>query len=166
MAITLLTVAITAPMELTGKSLASAYYARDQITAFHLAQEAVESVRHVRDHNVLRNALGEQADLLDGILDTGQRSRTFAIDTRNDNITTCVDTCPPLQTDGELYGYESGWADTRFTRSVFVAFVDDGSDEVRVSVSVAWRTGAFQTRTFTISQNLYRWVNDGSGSAN
>src|SRR3989344_5745503 len=52
-AVTLLSVAITAPMSLTTRSLAAAYYARDQITAFHLAQEAIESVRHARDHNIL-----------------------------------------------------------------------------------------------------------------
>ena len=38
-AISLLMVAIVAPMSLTARSLATAYYARDQITAFHLAQK-------------------------------------------------------------------------------------------------------------------------------
>ena len=40
-AVSLLTVAIVAPMTLTARSLSAAYYARDQITAFHLAQEAI-----------------------------------------------------------------------------------------------------------------------------
>ena len=48
-AVSLLAVVIVAPMSLTTQSLSSAYYARDQMTAFHLAQEAIESVRSVRD---------------------------------------------------------------------------------------------------------------------
>src|SRR3989338_503600 len=63
-AISLLTVAIVVPMSLVTKSLSTAYYARDQVTAFHLAQEAIEIVRHVRDNNILMNAQGTPTDLL------------------------------------------------------------------------------------------------------
>lgn len=161
-AVTLLTVAIVAPMSLTTKSLAAAYYARDQITAFHLGQEAIEAVRHVRDHNILQNALGIQTDLLAGIPSGGS---PFTVDTRNDTMTPCPQSsCPPLLTNGELYGYETGWQPTRFTRSIRADFIAGGTDEVRLSVTVSWQTGAFQTRSFTISENLYRWVNDGSGA--
>ncbi|KKW45528.1 MAG: Penicillin-binding protein 2 [Candidatus Kaiserbacteria bacterium GW2011_GWA2_58_9] len=56
---------------------------------------------------------------------------------------------------------------THGTRTVEVGAVrSDGGvpQEIRISVTVSWRTGAFQTRSFTIRQNLYRWVNDGSGA--
>ena len=56
-AISILAVAIVAPMTLTMQSLSSAYYARDQVVASNLAQEAIESVRAVRDGNILRIAL-------------------------------------------------------------------------------------------------------------
>ena len=161
-AVTVLTVAVVAPMALTTKSLASAYYARDQIAAFHLAQEAIEAVRSVRDGNILRNALGTPVDLLTGIPSvTGD---FFTVDTRDDSMELCGGACAPLKTNGELYGYGTGpeWATTRFTRAVRAEFVT-GEDEVRVSVTITWRTGAFQERTFTISENLYRWVEDGSG---
>src|SRR3989338_949042 len=52
-AISLLTIAIIAPMALTAQSLATAYYARDQITAFYMAQEAIEGVRALRDGQIL-----------------------------------------------------------------------------------------------------------------
>ena len=161
-AVSLLTVAIVAPMTLTTRSLSAAYYARDQITAFHLAQEAVESVRNVRDGNILTNALGGSVDLLSGIPSiTGQ---PFTVDTRNGSMEQCPVTCPPLKTDGELYGYENGspWVATRFTRTVRAEPVSGNADEVRVSVTVSWRSGSFQTRTFTISENLYRWIADSS----
>ena len=72
-------------------------------------------------------------------------------------------TCLPLQTDGTLYGYDPSWATTYFTRTVRVSFV--GPDEVRVTVTITWKTGAFNVRTFSISANLFRWINDGSGQS-
>lgn len=170
-AISLLTIAVVAPMSLTTQSLSSAYYARDQMTAFHLAQEAIESMRHIRDGNVLKNALGTQTDLLAPIPTDGSR---FTVDTRNDGIQACPSLplgCPPLKTDGELYGYgtENYWTTTKFTRSVTAEFVrnEDGSDnrdEVHVTVTVSWQTAGIQRRSFTISENMYRWVNDGSAA--
>lgn len=171
-AVTILSVAITAPMALTAKSLATAYYARDQITAFHLAQEAIEAVRHARDNNILTNVFGTPADLLEGIPST--TGSPFIVDTRDDSTALCApDGCPPLQSNGELYGYRpgcsmptvdcgesEGWENSRFTRTVRAEFVTGTSDEVRISVEVAWTTGAFQTRSFTISENLYRWVEE------
>ena len=52
-AITILTVAIVSPMSLTMQSLSASYYARDQVIAFNLAQEAIESLRARRDANIL-----------------------------------------------------------------------------------------------------------------
>jgi len=83
-------------------------------------------------------------------------------------------TCRPLQTNsdagGTLYGYESGWTPTIFTRTLTVCYVQSAggcnatkSDEVQITSEVSWRTGSFQPRTFTISENLYRWIQDGSG---
>src|SRR5258708_2821268 len=67
-AVTLLAVAIVAPMQLTAQSLASAYYARDEVTAFYLAQEGIEAVRNVRDNNILLDSQGgSTVNLLNGI---------------------------------------------------------------------------------------------------
>lgn len=171
-AISLLTVAIVAPMALAAQSLASAYYARDQITAFFLAQEAVEEVRSVRDSQVLqiaKNSSGSSINLFGSIpIGTSGSPRPFTVDARQTSaasaITECSGTCPPLQTDGTLYGYNSGWADSNFTRTVTASFVGGGQDEIRVTVVVSWKTGALQTRSFSLSENLYRWVNDGSAA--
>lgn len=164
-AITILTVAIVAPMSLTMQSLSAAYYARDQIAAFNLGQEAIESVRSIRDGNILRIAY-DQPDancapmtLLCGI----PIGTPFTIDTRNNGIATCTGTCPYLQTDGDLYGYQSGWENTGYRRTVEAEYIEGTQDEIRVTVTVEWTTGGLnQARTFTIYENLYRWVNDGS----
>lgn len=158
--IALLVVAVAAPMALAAQSLASAFYARDQITAFHLAQEAIETVRSVRDRNILFTLQGGSVDLLDGIPSTS--GDPFIVDTRDESMTLCDETCEPLESDGNFFGYGNGavgWEDTRFTRTVRVSEVGNGGDEVRVAVEVRWRTGVIQERSFTISENLYRWVN-------
>lgn len=165
-AIVILTVAIVAPMSLTLQSLSASYYARDQVVAFNLAQEAIESVRAIRDGNILRVALnGESVSLLDGITIGGP----FTIDTRKTNepdkgITSCTGTCPVLQTDGDLYGYEAGWDETPYTRTVNVEYVDAQQDEIRIGVEVSWDAGTAQRRTITIYENLHRWVEDSSGN--
>ncbi len=173
-AISLLTVAIVAPMSLTTQSLASAYYARDQVTASYLAQEAIEAIRSVRDGNILADSQGIAVDLLAGLPST--IGAPFTIDTRDNRMNACsTGVCPPLTTDGTFYAYgpvqtsdvynaHDGWVATQFTRTITAKFVAGTTDEVRITVTVSWRSGGFQARSFTISENLYRWVNDGSGS--
>lgn len=160
-AISLLTVAIAAPMSLASQSLSSAFYARDQITAFYLAQEAIETVRAVRDGNALRIVQGGSADLLGGIPST--QGAPFYVDTLSNTMTPCDTTpgasCPVLRNDGQVYRYDTG-NPTRFVRTVRATQIGNGIDEIRVSAEVRWTTGAFQERFFTISENLYRWVPD------
>lgn len=163
-AITLLTVAIVSPMSLVTKSLSTAYYARDQVTVFHLAQEAIEIVRRVRDNNILKNALGTDTDLLKDIPSGGE---AFTVDARDDSMVRCPpeDGCPVLKTNGTFYGYGTGveWVPSRFTRTVRAEFIDGGLDEVYVSVEVSWQTGSFKVpKSIIISENLYRWIDDGS----
>lgn len=167
-AISLLTVAIVAPMALATQSLSSAYYARDQVTAFYLAQEAIESIRAIRDSQILQIAQssGESINLFGPIPLGGQ---PFTIDARKtdpaSSITLCNGPCPPLQTDGSLYGYEGGWTNTNFTRTVTATLIPGTQDEIRISVTVTWKTQSIKERSFTISSDFYRWVNDGSGAS-
>ena len=169
-AISLLVISIAGPMSLAAQSLSSAFYARDQMTAFHLAQEAIEAVRFVRDGNILiNNAAGSPVvDLLSGIPDTS--GQPFTVDIRYDDpsesMALCTGVlpvpCDPLKTNGTLFGYgtDSSWQTTRFTRTVRATLVGGGPDEVKVQVEVRWRSGAFQERVFTMSENMHRWVPD------
>jgi type II secretory pathway pseudopilin PulG len=169
-AITLLTVAIVAPMALTTQSLASAYYARDQITASYLAQEAIEAVRSVRDGNVLKISQGINVDLLDGF--PSVTGLPFRIDTRdnvtgNKGMTLCSSdpggVCIPLQIVGNFYGYSAGSQNSKFMRTVTAVFVGGNPNEIKITATVEWQTAGKQKRTFIISENLFRWVADGSG---
>ncbi|MEK7509496.1 MAG: hypothetical protein AAB605_02175 [Patescibacteria group bacterium] len=163
-AVTILTVAIVSPMSLTIQSLSASYYARDQVIAFNLAQEAIESLRSIRDGNILRIAYDQPDPECNPmtLLCKIPIGVPFIIDARDNAITSCTGECPPLQTDGDLYGYELGWGDTRFRRTVQTEFVEGTQDEIRISVTVTWQAGPRQERTFTLYENLYRWVEDGS----
>src|SRR3989344_1482076 len=174
-AISLLSVAIVAPMTLASQSLSGAYYARDEITAFNLAQEGLEAVRAMRDGQILdisRTIDTSGIDLF-GAIPNGQ---DFIIDSRVQNpassVTVCLlNNCPPLQTDGTLYGYDPDtitWVSTNFTRTMHACYVQESglcgagvTDEMRVTSQVSWPVAGRQTRSFTISADFYRWVHDG-----
>src|SRR3989338_10635926 len=78
-AVMLLSVAVVAPMSLAAKSLGSAYYARDQITAFYLAQEAIEALRSIRDSQILIIA-GSSSGVPDIFGLISQKNEKFTID--------------------------------------------------------------------------------------
>lgn len=170
-AVMLLSIAVVAPMSLASKSLGSAYYARDQITAFYLAQEAIEALRSIRDSQILIIAESPSgAPDIFGLIP--HLNEPFTVDGRigdaSSAIVRCDGTCPPLETDGTLYGYPglgddpNAWTPTYFTRTVHAYSIEGSPDEIRITVTVTWKTGPIQERSFTISENMYRWVNDGS----
>ena len=168
-------------MLLTVRSLSSAYYARDQITASYLAQEGIEAIHQIRDNQILtiaQSSAGSVANLFPSpplTIDTtcGTSPTYFTVDARHtvpDDVIggTCNPaSCPPLQiqSGGQLYGYESGWTNTNFTRYVNACFVSgSNNNEVQISVTVKWQTASLKERTFTISENMYRWIQDESGT--
>jgi len=52
-AIAILALSLSGPIAVATQGLSSAFFAKDQITAFYMAQEAVEYVRSIRDENTL-----------------------------------------------------------------------------------------------------------------
>ena len=48
-AISILTIAVIGPLGIIAQALHTSYYTRDQMTAYYLAQEAIEYVRNLRD---------------------------------------------------------------------------------------------------------------------
>ena len=48
-AISILTIAVVGPLGIIAQALHTSYYIRDQMTAYYLAQEAIEYVRNIRD---------------------------------------------------------------------------------------------------------------------
>lgn len=151
-AITVLLISIAGPMTIAQKGLSTARISVDQITAFYLAQEAIEGIRHIRDSNILseRNWLSGLSVCLDG---------ACTIDvTKNDEISACSGEgeCPTLKYDSRtnLYGYDDRWEDSKFKRNMKIRQV--GPNEISVEVSVSWATGFF-TKDIVIKDHMLNW---------
>ncbi|MEI8337736.1 MAG: prepilin-type N-terminal cleavage/methylation domain-containing protein [bacterium] len=171
-AITVLLTAVVGPMEIASKSLFSSFYARDQITAYYLAQEGIEYLRNYRDNYYLPASapldwppefqncavvtdlnIGCKVDLSD----TAITNKTV--------ITKCDLNCGELNYDNltGLYSYNPGNA-SKYSRVVTMETAKnldgtDNRDAVLVSSTISWKgsylSGA--TKSFTIKEVLYNW---------
>ena len=169
---------MAAPLTLAAQSLLAAFNARDQVMAFHLAQEAIETVRAQRDHNLLdiiKTASNtdwlygldvEDRNIVTGEIDVQKPFMVDAVATNSgNNFIDCSGTdgnsCEYLlfnKTVG-LYGHETG--DTsRFKRFVRITEVaGTNKEEVTVRAEVQWRTGRLGgTRSVIIEENLFKWI--------
>jgi type II secretory pathway pseudopilin PulG len=57
-AVTVLMIAVAGPLVVASKGLTSANFARDQMTAYFLAQETMEAIKNSRDNFVTTNGVG------------------------------------------------------------------------------------------------------------
>lgn len=150
-AISVLLVSLAGPLSIAAQSLQSAYYARDQITAFYLAQEAIEYVRAVRDQNVL-----EGNAWLTGIENCVGASCT--IDFPNFSHALCSGVCTPIligESSG-LFNHVAG-SPSIYTRSFSLESVPGTADEMVIVVRVSWQTGVFP-RSFELREHIFNWL--------
>lgn len=166
-AITILLVAIVGPMTIAARGLQSAFFAREQVTAYALGQEVLDLMRAVRDENAIAGS-----NWLSGIPSSCARSNAAGcgIDMRTRSFRNCSsgNACRLLYDPGSLsghaqrgmYNYTTGDA-SPFTRRMWVDQVVGGR-EAEVTVEVSWLSSAFraqrtvtlQTRIFNIYDNL------------
>jgi type II secretory pathway pseudopilin PulG len=114
-AVTVLLLSIAAPLSIAAKALFSAYYSRDQITAYYLAEEAIEYVKNSRDVTFLNDVLNDEVPVvgnqnwllgLEDCIETGidfegctvDATQVFdPYDAENTAIESCAEGgCPPL----------------------------------------------------------------------
>ena len=166
-AISILSLAITGPMSIAQKGISSAIYARDQVTAFYLAQEAVESVRNVRDTN--RLTVGTPwLSQFSGCIDLGGGGTKCLIDGTKTDLSAvgAIDTCPSgvcpvmtFDTVNKFYGYGSGanWITTPFTREIVIEETVGGQEAV-ITVTIKWNTRLFSAeRSFTVKEIIFNF---------
>lgn len=167
-AIFILSVSVVAPLSLAQKGLNSSIYARDQVTAFNLSQEAIEYVRNVRDSNGLgdREWLRNLDDCLnqecgvDTTAPNGRQIISCARDSKNCELT--------FNPSTGIYGERRegngnpspGWQNSIFRRTVRITLSSTGGnnlDEANVASTVSWKTGNIQ-RSFVINEKLFNWL--------
>jgi prepilin-type N-terminal cleavage/methylation domain-containing protein len=174
-AVLILSLSIVGPLTIASKGMQAALVAKDQTTAFFLAQDAVEYVRWVRDSNALYNSANPGSTVswlagLDGTanLHTNGGSSTGScvspnlctIDAVKDAIAQCPSgTCSAISYDTTNYyfTYSSGTA-TIYNRSVqLVTPIGSNNSEAQIIVKVSWQDTVGPAHTITVYENLYQW---------
>lgn len=163
-AISVLSLAITGPMLIAQKGIGSAIYSKDQITAYYLAQEAVEFIRNVRDSNRITDT--DWLQQFASCKQTPSDNKACRIDTRfafshPSAITVCPASgeCGVISFDEAtgLYGYDSGgsWRPSQFTRKVTINDLASPK-EAAVTVTISWQTNLFSPiKSFTIKEYVF-----------
>ncbi len=171
-AITVLMLSVTGPLVISQKGLSAAGYAKDQITAYYLAQDAMEYVRNVRDTNILTGITsGSGKDWLSVV--SGRLSpcnvASCKIDTRpsGGDVSGCSGSACLLTKNDTgnsvvQYGHDTGTY-TPFGRTVKIERPDGsvtplglGDIEAKVIVIVSWPTLSGQTKNITLVENLFK----------
>ncbi len=180
-AITILVLSIVGPMTVASKGLQSAIYAKNEITAFYLGQEAIEYIRNARDTNLLKDCYSTDVSAPDchdktqwlHFLDECIDPKVCYFDVRKDyslggSIKECDSgDCPPIDFDEDtnIYSYDKPRFPSKYTRTVKIEHINHtgiGEDEeARVTVVVSWKDSIFfsgdDDRKYTISENLLNW---------
>ncbi len=162
-AIAILSMAILGTFTAVQTSLQDSSFAQDQVTAFYLVQEAVEYVRNVRDTNALHNIATPGPSWLTGLSavpsDPCYFGKVCTINALKETATTCLGgagTCGILYEDPSsgVFGYNSAWTPTHFTREISLQKISD--NEVIVNVTISWTSGRF-SKSFTVQEDLFNW---------
>ncbi len=176
-AITILMTAIVGPLVLAARGLSGSSIARDQITAYYLAQEVLEVVRAIRDENSQKSEVWD-AGITASCGANIPTPTLCTIDTYlqgPSRLIPCAgstpDTCPLLrqvddsatklryyfQTDPNKIG---GSGDSIYRRYLSVSFLDSASPniarEMLLTVTVTWNTGLIE-RNVVIKETMFDW---------
>jgi len=180
-AIAVLLLAITTPLTLAERSLASAEATRRQISAIYLAQEAMEFIRNFKDGNAIQTGGGP--NWLQGLSDCFGEPKEGSnanegcgidiIESSTRQIAECSeaenDDCRLYQNidegDEELYGLfgmqrsSNDWKITDFTRRVFVDKIESGQEtqmSARVTAIVSW-SGGIGPKSVRVDSTIFNW---------
>src|SRR3989344_342962 len=161
--ISILVAVLTVTFTVVQSSLSSSVESKNQVTAFFLAQEAVEYIRNVRDSNVLSGGSGNWlADLGSCYPNTAcTLDATKGPATAFSNCS--INNCPNIRQDLNgasatygMYGYDSSWTSTLFNREIQIQVVVP-NQEIILTVIMKWQKGTSPQRTFTVRESIFNW---------
>ncbi len=156
-AVSILSVSILATFTAVQSSLQSSTTAKDQTTAFYMAQEAMEFIKNIRDENAL-NSIDNPGSThwLQGLSEVttdpcwyggnGEAQKICRIDSVAESVFTCgvaVGSCENLRQnldsaspDYKLFGHNGAWNLTNFKREI--QFTRNSDDDVLVTIRMSW----------------------------
>ncbi len=170
-AIFILLISTTGPLTFAQSGLRASFLARDQIGAFYLAQDVIETIKNLRDNTGLS---GASSDWLGGIplecrpesvgvtkvcnMDTAQSGvfNTIACDFEEGCTT-------PLYYENAsrqfvvASGPSSGLTASKYTRTIYLIELEDNR-EMQIVVEVKWESNFFSEKRIVVQENIYNWV--------
>lgn len=174
-AISILMLAILGPLTIASTGLRNAIFARDQITAYYLAQEGIEYVRYVRDNQYIKSVQQDDSSLkwsfsasggLTSCVETsngcgidmpaffGLHSSAIVIACSNPSSPN-ITGCGVLRKDANgfyTYSTAAGTSPTAFRRAVKISRVTT-DEEIKVESIVEWQTNNVR-KNFTITEHI------------
>ncbi|MEY4440776.1 MAG: hypothetical protein RLY49_402 [Candidatus Parcubacteria bacterium] len=163
-AIFILLISTTGPLAFTQSGLRSAFFARDQVTAFYLAQESIETIKNVRDNNLIGYRDGDtDIDWLNKISDCGDISQIGAtascniglIQGDNTSFVECQRDACSLSYDSTSYRFTiDGTNPSKYTRTVYITRMT--TDEIQVIVEVNWSSTFFTPKRIVVQENIFK----------
>lgn len=176
-AITILVLAITGPLQIASNALNSAFYVRDEITSYYLAVEGVEYIKNYRDTRFLEDAFNNSSDPalwlegLGGCIGTSGcdvRSTISPDSTSPEPIINCDDDasneCLHLKynQDTGFWGHDeiAGALETKFRRNIqIIPDSVDGATYATVKVTISWSGQSLfgGQKTFVLTDLITNW---------
>lgn len=178
-AIFILTISVSAMLNVTASAAISARYSRNEITANYLLQEAIDSVKNSRDTIAfqMKDLGGGWNNFLSRYGYPGNKCfSNYGCDFKMDvfdptsslggDILDCSSSgCPPLSYNANggtslFYNHITGTGTVAsiFTRKVNMVISPSNPDEVKVTAVVTWNNNASAaTRTQTLEISLLNW---------
>jgi prepilin-type N-terminal cleavage/methylation domain-containing protein len=171
-AVLILSTAIAGPLTIASRGLTAALVAKDQVTAFYLAQDAVEYVRYKRDTACLAAGVSPcDPSVWLSSLSACTSAKGCYLDSTENNPTTptaCSVTTGCISSTfasskflyynptTNLYTYStSGTTKQPFARSVVITSVS--SNEAKLVVTVSWIDTDNIVRSVVVTEELFNW---------
>jgi len=164
-AITILVIAVITPLSLLSKAIQDGNYAKNQITSYYLAQEALELVINKKLQNTANSVdwLHEMRPCVDSYCYI-----YWDVVTGQDDVD--IEPCDPsdescrLSINGQgLYVHNLSFPSSIFKRYFTLTdiIVDDGfgqEKEAKVNVYVSWNNKGTETRAFELSGHIFNFT--------
>ena len=169
-AIFVLLIVTTGPLAFVQQGLQASFLARDQITAFFLAQESIEIMKNIRDNATLTwRSGGNVSDWSAGFGDCrpgNNKGNTVKCNiglSSNSNIATS--SCPPnnnkcpsldFNTNTNTFTLPDNNSNnnSKYTRTIYVTRVE--SEELRVIIEVSWESAFSAPKRIVVQENIFK----------
>jgi Tfp pilus assembly protein PilV len=163
-AIFILVLSVTGPMSVAQNSLKASFLARDQISAFYLAQDAIEYLKNEKDTNMIKKISDDTQEIFSSNYMTNCSIKPCAIDTTRSSsaVSTCPSgSCAPLCFDQVTQNYKTSGSScstlSKFTREVYMKNGESG--EYIITVVIRWKSNfSLSDKKIVVQENIYNWL--------